>query len=46
LIDRMWAPFWDHLPPELLDRTDLPYAGRELAKARRAAIAPGRANDP
>lgn len=35
LIDRMWAPFWDHLPPELLDRTDLPYPGRELAKARR-----------
>jgi len=35
LIDRMWAPYWDHLPPELLDRTDLPYPGRELAKARR-----------
>lgn len=38
LLDRMWAPFWDHLPPEFLDRTDLPYPGRELAKARRAAI--------
>ena len=37
LLDRMWAPFWDHLPPELLDRTDLPFPGRELAKARRAA---------
>jgi hypothetical protein len=42
LIDRMWAPFWDHLPPELLDRTDLPYPGRELAKARRAARASAR----
>jgi hypothetical protein len=39
LLDRMWAPFWEHLPPELLDRTDLPYPGRELAKARRAARA-------
>ena len=38
-IDRMWAPFWDHLPPELLDRTDLPYPGRELARSRRAARA-------
>ena len=48
LIDRMWAPFWDHLPPELLDRTDLPYPGRELAKARRAAgkSGRGRGNDP
>jgi hypothetical protein len=36
LLDRIWAPFWEHLPPELLDRTDLPYPGRELAKARRA----------
>jgi len=36
LLDRMWAPFWEHLPPELLDRADLPYPGRELAKARRA----------
>ena len=42
LIDRVWAPFWDHLPPELLDRTDLPYPGRELAKARRAANASAR----
>lgn len=39
LLDRMWAPYWDHLPAELLDRTDLPYPGRELAKARRAARA-------
>lgn len=37
LLDRMWAPFWDHLPPELLDEADLPYPGRELARARRAA---------
>jgi hypothetical protein len=37
LLDQMWAPFWDHLPPELLDRTDLPYPGRDLAKARQAA---------
>jgi hypothetical protein len=48
LLDRMWAPYWDHLPAELLDRTDLPYPGRELAKARRAArAAPSeRGNDP
>ena len=39
LLDRMWAPYWDHLPDELLDRSDLPYPGRELAKARRAARA-------
>ena len=37
LIDRMWAPYWDHLPPEFLERTDLPFPGRELARARRAA---------
>lgn len=37
LIDRVWAPFWEQLPPELLDRTDLPYPGRDLAKARRAS---------
>jgi hypothetical protein len=46
LLDRMWAPYWDHLPPEMLNRTDLPYPGRELAKARRAAraTASGRGN--
>jgi len=37
LLDRVWAPFWETLPPEMLDRIDLPYPGRELAKARRAA---------
>jgi hypothetical protein len=35
LLDRVWAPFWSHLPPEALDRDDLPYPGRELARARR-----------
>jgi len=47
LLDRMWALYWDHLPAELLDRTDLPYPGRELAKARRAtrAMPSGRGND-
>lgn len=39
LIERMWAPYWDHLPPEWLDRTDLPFPGREIARARRAAKA-------
>jgi hypothetical protein len=37
LLDRIWAPFWDTLPPEYLDDPDLPYPGRELARARRAA---------
>lgn len=36
LLDRVWAPFWEHLPPGSLERTDLPYPGRELARARRA----------
>jgi hypothetical protein len=35
LLDRVWAPFWDTLPPEYLDRADLPYPGRELARLRR-----------
>ena len=37
LLDRVWAPFWDTLPPEYLERTDLPYPGRELARLRRAS---------
>lgn len=37
LIERMWAPYWDHFPPEWLDRTDLPFPGREIARVRRAA---------
>lgn len=37
LLDRVWAPFWDTLPAEYLDRTDLPYPGRELARLRRAS---------
>ncbi|HEY7766577.1 hypothetical protein [Longimicrobium sp.] len=37
LLDRIWAPFWDTLPPEYLDHPDLPYPGRELARLRRAA---------
>lgn len=37
LLDRIWAPFWSHLPPDALDRDDLPYPGRELARARRSA---------
>lgn len=41
LIERVWAPYWDHLPPEWLDRTDLPFPGREIARARRAARAGG-----
>lgn len=36
LLDRTWAPFWSHLPPDALDRDDLPYPGRELARARRS----------
>jgi hypothetical protein len=35
LLDRLWAPFWDTLSPEYLDRTDLPYPGRDLARLRR-----------
>jgi hypothetical protein len=37
LLDRVWAPFWDTLPPECLDRAGLPYPGRELARLRRTA---------
>lgn len=37
LLERVWAPFWDQLPLEALDRADLPFPGRELARARRAA---------
>jgi hypothetical protein len=37
LLDRIWAPFWSHLPPDALDRNDLPYPGRELARARQSA---------
>ncbi|HEY0036899.1 MAG TPA: hypothetical protein VGB66_09450 [Longimicrobium sp.] len=40
LLDRVWAPFWDTLPPEYLDRTDLPYPGRELARLRRTRQSP------
>jgi len=39
LLDRIWAPFWAHLPPDALDRRDLPYPGREIARARRSAEA-------
>lgn len=37
LLDRVWAPFWDTLPPEYLDHADLPYPGRELARLRRTS---------
>jgi hypothetical protein len=37
LLDRVWAPFWNTLPPEYLDDPDLPYPGRELARRQRAS---------
>lgn len=42
ILDRMWAPFWAHLSPDALDREDLPFPGRELARARRDAANSGR----
>ncbi len=39
LLDRVWTPFWSHLPPDALDREDLPFPGREIARARRSAEA-------
>jgi hypothetical protein len=40
LLDRIWAPFWDTLPPESLDSADLPYPGRELARLWRSRQSP------
>lgn len=37
VLERVWAPFWDHLPPDALDRADLPFPGRELARVRRGS---------
>ena len=37
LLDRIWAPFWEHLPAEALDQPGHPYPGRELARLRRDA---------
>ena len=37
LLDQVWAPFWDTLPAEYLERSDLPYPGRELARLRRTS---------
>ena len=35
LLDRVWAPYWRHLPPEALDDPHNPFPGRELARQRR-----------
>lgn len=37
LLDCVWAPFWDTLPAEYLERSDLPYPGRELARLQRTS---------
>jgi hypothetical protein len=37
LLDEVWAPMWERMPAEMLDRSDVRYPGRDLARARRAA---------
>ena len=37
LLDEVWAPMWEHFPPDAIDVEDKDFPGRELARARRQA---------
>ena len=42
VLEEVWAPYWDRLPPEAIDGERAPVPGREIARKRRAArAAPG-----
>jgi hypothetical protein len=36
LLDRMWAPYWEHLPIGAMDDETNPFPGRRLARDRRS----------
>jgi hypothetical protein len=36
LLEKVWAPYWDHLPQGAVDDPSYPYPGRELARLRQA----------
>lgn len=43
LLDAVWAPMWEHMPPDAIDTETAPYPGRELARHRQLRAAePGR----
>jgi hypothetical protein len=37
LLDEVWAPMWEHFPPNAIDIEDKDFPGRELARKRREA---------
>jgi hypothetical protein len=37
LLDEVWAPMWEHLGADALDREDILFPGRDLARQRRDA---------
>jgi hypothetical protein len=44
VLEEVWAPYWDRLPPEAIERERAPIPGRGVVRARRAAqAAAGRA---
>jgi len=43
LLDAVWAPMWELMPRDAIDREDKDFPGRELARQRRAT---GRHSDP
>lgn len=36
LLDQVWAPMWEELPPEAIDTEDKDFPGREVARVRRS----------
>lgn len=37
LLDEVWAPMWEHFPPDAIEIEEKDFPGRELARARRDA---------
>lgn len=46
VLEEVWAPYWDRLPPEAIERERAPIPGRAVARARRAARAAAGSTEP
>ena len=46
VLEEVWAPYWDRLPPEAIERERAPIPGRAIARMRRAARAAAGSSEP
>ena len=46
VLEEVWAPYWDRLPPEAIERERAPIPGRAIARTRRAARAAAGSAEP